>query len=98
MGADETGHTLSDMVERVACAMWCNYIRSASPPVEFHKSKEAYHWFNTATEQDREAWRRSARVAIETICEPKETEAMIGPPPPGYIYRMFDKLLNSEND
>lgn len=58
---------MSDHVEKVAIAMWIDYVKSASPPVEWHSKHDLKHWTETATERDREAWRRSARVAISTL-------------------------------
>lgn len=58
---------LGSAVERVAIAMWADYVRTASPPVMWHKDHDLKHWAVTATQKDREAWRRSAAIAIEAI-------------------------------
>ena len=58
------------MIECVAMRMWIDYVQSASPPVEWHKSQDQMHWLNTATERDRQAWRRTAKVAIEAMRKP----------------------------
>ncbi len=60
---------MSEMIERVAIAMWCDYVRSASPPVEFHARHNLKYWLEVASERDRIAWRRSARIALATIEE-----------------------------
>lgn len=56
-----------DATEKVAIAMWLDYVKSAAPPVEWHSDDDLKHWTETASERDRQAWRRSAKVAIATI-------------------------------
>ena len=55
------------IIERVAMAMWIDYVHTAAPPVEWYKKDNYKHWIETATERDRQAWRRLARVAVEAM-------------------------------
>lgn len=68
MGAFEAQARVDDQdVERVAIAMYCDYLRSAAPPVAFHPRHDLRMWTKVASERDRIAWRRSAAVAIEAM-------------------------------
>jgi hypothetical protein len=62
--------SVSEMILHVAISMWVDYVHSASPPVAWHEKDNYHHWLTTATERDRRAWLRSARVAIEAMREP----------------------------